>query len=632
MLYLWDVKSPSGNLIQLEVYDSSSRTIRKLNTTRYMPYFLTSHPLTKREKEAVAAVQGEVETVYKKNLFTDELQQVSKVKTLTPALLSKITKQFRNVWENVDYTRSYIYDKGLVFGAQYTVRGSNLVPVTEVKQSFKREFSKVFGLKAERNAQKQSQIEEWFNLCHQPVPEINADLLGEADQQRNTVKKTYLAFLIARIANVSLPEASSSRRVSDLIKSMIYTHLRQNNILIPSPRELRRGLQPRKVPGALTISPQAGTYFNTVVCDFESLYPSCIDSYNLSFETVDCPHEECKTNRAPETSHHICTKRRGFYSVLIGALKDLRIRWFKPLSNSVSIQDEEKRLANVASNLLKLISVSSYGVTIRIHGVACPPLAECITSYGRFALQTTWKIAEEMGLHPTYGDTDSIFLDDPPPRKVQALIGTVKAKLHLDLAVEKRYNVCVLPTAKKAYFGIKEDGTPDLKGLTAVKSNAPKLIQKVFRRCVEVLGHVQTMDEYERAKDEIVAVTHKAMRKLKERRVNLEDLVYSVRLYHDPNERVSKANVMSQPYQCALQLINAGEKLTRRDTVHFVKVKPFKFEGKTLTVKPVSHVKSLAEINVKDYVRNLTTALQQAFKPMNIKLEADTKLTDWLKN
>ncbi len=632
MLYLWDVKNPSGNLIQLEVYDSSSRTTRKLNSTRYMPYFLTSHPLTKREKEAAAAVQGKVETVYKKNMFTDELQKFSKVETWTPALLSKTAKQFRNVWENIDIRRSYIYDKGLVFGAQYTVRGSNLFPVTDVKQHLKQEFSKVFGPKTERNAQKQSQLEEWFNLCHQPVPEVDVDLLGASREHRNIVKQTYLAFLIARIANVPLPEASSSRRVSDLIKSMIYTHLRRNNILIPSPRELRRGLQPHKVPGALTISPEAGTYFNTVVCDFQSLYPSCIDSYNLSFETVDCPHEECETNRVPGTSHHICTRRRGFYSVLIGALKDLRVRWFKPLSNSVSKPEEEKRLANAASNLLKLISVSSYGVTIRIHGVACPPLAECITSYGRFALQTTWKIAKEMGMHPTYGDTDSIFLDNPSPQKVQALIGAVKAKLHLDLAVEKRYTVCVLPAAKKAYFGIKEDGPPDLKGLTAVKSNAPKLIQKVFRSCVEVLGHVRNMDEYESAKDEIAAITHKAMRKQKERRINLEDLVYSVRLYHDPNERVSTANIKSQPYQCALQLINAGEKLARRDTVHFVKVKPFKFKGKTLTVKPVKQVKSLAEINVKDYVRNLTTALQQAFKPMNIKLEADTKLTDWLKN
>jgi DNA polymerase elongation subunit (family B) len=70
-----------------------------------------------------------------------------------------------------------------------------------------------------------------------------------------------------------------------------------------------------------------------------------------------------------------------------------------------------------------------------------------------------------------YGDTNSIFLENASTDKVEWLIKTVKEKLRLGLAVEKRYPVCVLSKAKKAYFGILPDGTPDLKGLTAIKSN-----------------------------------------------------------------------------------------------------------------------------------------------------------------
>lgn len=478
---------------------------------------------------------------------------------------------------------------------------------------------------------KYAQIEELFNLCHQPVPEGALELLGGKKKQGNAGEQIYLAFLLARVANIPVPEAYSSRRVSDWIKSIIYTYLRKNNILIPTSKEFRKGYKTHTVPGALTIEPEAGIYFNTVVCDFESLYPSCIDSYNLSYETVNCPHEECKANKISETKHHVCIKRRGFYSLLIGALKDLRIRWFKPLSNDVSISEEERRLAKAASRLLKLISVSSYGVTVRIHGVACPPLAESITAYGRWALQTTWEIAKENGMHPTYGDTDSIFLDNPSYGQVQALIDIVKKRLNLDLAIEKRYTICVLPKAKKAYFGITKDGTPDLKGLTAIKSNAPNFIQQVFRDCVKVLSHVKNMEHYVLAKKEIVTVVHEAIKKLRERKVNLEDLIYSVQLYYDPNERTNITKIMPQPYQCALQLIDAGEKLSRRDTVHFIKVKPFNYKGRTFTVKPAIYVKSLAEINIEDYIRNLTTALEQTFEPMDIKLEKDTKLTDWFK-
>ncbi|MGB9134127.1 MAG: DNA polymerase domain-containing protein, partial [Candidatus Bathyarchaeia archaeon] len=368
-----------------------------------------------------------------------------------------------------------------------------------------------------------------------------------------------------------------------------------------------------------------------VVCDFESLYPSCIDSYNLSYETVDCSHQECRANKVSEVGHHVCIRRKGFYSLLIGALKDLRIRWFKPLSNNPSVAEEESRLARAASRLLKLFSVSSYGVTVRIHGVACPPLAESITGYGRWALQTSWDIAKGYGMHPMYGDTDSVFLDNPQPDQVQALIDTVKKQLNLDLAIDKQYMLCVLPKAKKAYFGITQDGTPDLKGLTAIKSNAPKFIQQVFRDCINVLSHVRNMEQYAAAKAEVVAVVHETTKRLRERQLNLEDLVYSVQLFYDPNERLAAKNTMPQPYQCALQQMDSGEKLSRRDTVNFVKVKPFSYKGRTFTVKPFSHVKSLAEINVEDYIRNLTTALEQTFEPMGIKLEKEVKLTDWFK-
>ena len=146
---------------------------------------------------------------------------------------------------------------------------------------------------------------------------------------------------------------------------------------------------------------------------------------------------------------------------------------------------EERRQAEAISQLLKLILVSAYGVTVRIHGLA-RSLAESIMAYGRYSLQTTWEMAKEGGLHPVYGDTDSLFLDDPKEERVEWLIKNVKERLRLDLAVDERYSVCVLPRAMKAYFGIRKDGTPDIKGVTAIKSNSPLFIQKIFQNCVRV--------------------------------------------------------------------------------------------------------------------------------------------------
>ncbi|UCB59606.1 MAG: hypothetical protein JSW72_05565 [Candidatus Bathyarchaeota archaeon] len=628
MLYLWNVSNPRSNVILLEFYDSSSMQIKEFTVNECKPYFITNYPLSKSEQEAVADVQCEVDLIEKRNLFTDETKQLAKVEAWTPMFLKKLSSHFRDVWEGeIEYCRSYIYDKGLVFGLPYKKQGDNFSFAKGV--NLQKKFEAAFTQEGKQAQLKNAQIQEWFDFCCQSVPYVEPNVLGDTRKGGDAEEQTYLAFLLARVANIPVPEAYASRRVSDWIKSMIYTYLRRNNILIPTSAELRRGHETHKVAGALTIEPKAGIYFNTVVCDFESLYPSCIDSYNLSYETVDCLHDECKNNSVSEVKHHVCTKRKGFYSLLIGALKDLRIRWFKPLSTDNSLPKEERRLASAASKLLKLISVSSYGVTVRIHGLACPPLAESITGYGRWALQTTWGMAKENHMYPTYGDTDSIFLDNPTPKQVQKLIYAVKKQLNLDLAIEKHYILCVLPKAKKAYFGITREGTPDLKGLTATKSNAPKFIQKVLTNCVKVLRDVSNMEQYNHAKKKLVLVVHDAIRQLRERNLNLEDLTYSVQLYHDPNERTKETRIMPQPYQCALQQIDAGEKLNRRDTVHFVKVKPFNYKGKTFTVKPAGYVKNLVEINVEDYVRNLTTALEQTFEPMNIKLGKDAKLTDW---
>ena len=568
----------------------------------------------------------------KRELFTDQTIKVTRVELEVSSNPMRASKRFEKSWEHdVPSVLSYAYDHGLTFGAQHHIHDDRINTISQIPEKTSQCFAETFSEVKGTDLEKYELLDRWFTLCSQPVPEISPAKLGI----RGNVdpEKYYLAFMLSRIANLPVPQAYADHQVSTWIKSIFHNHLKRNNILIPTSRELRKGETKRRVRGAMTFSPESGVHFNTVVTDFESLYPSLIDAYNLSHETIDCPHKECQHNTVPGLDHHVCTHRRGVYSVLIGALKDLRIYWYKPLARDTTLPAKERRLAQATSELLKLILVSSYGVTIRIQGLARPSLAESITAYGRYSLQTTWNIAKEGGLHPIYGDTDSLFLDNPREEQTEWLIKTVKERLRLDLAVDERYAVCVLPKAMKAYFGIRSDGTDDIKGVTAIKSNSPLFIQNIFRDCVKEMAGVKNRNDFDDAKKRIQRIVVDAIKYLEARKVPLKDLEYLVELHEDPREKL-RETALHQPYQCAIQLIDNGRLVQRRDIVTFVKVKPFSYRDRTFTVKPSEYVNSIHELNVEDYVRNLRSALSQTFKPMDLKfgeeMEKRVTLSDFL--
>jgi DNA polymerase elongation subunit (family B) len=116
-------------------------------------------------------------------------------------------------------------------------------------------------------------------------------------------------------------------------------------------------------------------------------------------------------------------------------------------------------------------------------------------------------------------------------------------------------------------------------------------------------------------------VVKRAIRDLREGRVELADLEYRVELREDPQEK-SEAKTLPQPYQAAVLLSKEEEKASRGDTLGFIKVHPFKLQGKQFMVKPTSQT-SLKEVNVEDYIRNLVSSLSQTFEPMSINVQLD---------
>jgi DNA polymerase I len=239
-------------------------------------------------------------------------------------------------------------------------------------------------------------------------------------------------------------------------------------------------------------------------------------------------------------------------------------------------------------------------------------------------------MAKERELKPKYGDTDSVFLDNPPRDDLERFVESVRNRFGLQLAYDRAYAVCVLSSAKKAYFGILPNGEPEIKGLAIAKSNSPRFFQETFQKCLAKLSEGrQSADDFQRAKQHVPEVVKDAIRALREGRVPLSDLEYRVELRDDPREK-SKAKTLPQAYQAATLLLKEGKEVPQGEVVGFVKVQRFRLQGRQFTVKPTTQANT-REISVSDYIRNLSSSLAQTFKPMGIKIELpETDLSEFL--
>ena len=77
---------------------------------------------------------------------------------------------------------------------------------------------------------------------------------------------------------------------------------------------------------------------------------------------------------------------------------------------------------------------------------------------------------------------------------------------------------------KKNYFGVLDDGTVDIKGLTGKKSQTPQFIKNSFGYTLEVLSRFKTKDDFENAREEIKTRLSSDYKRLENRQIPLDEL------------------------------------------------------------------------------------------------------------
>ena len=302
--------------------------------------------------------------------------------------------------------------------------------------------------------------------------------------------------------------------------------------------------------GGLVLEPKKGFYDRIVLLlDFNSLYPSIIQEYNICFTTVDRDSEQASEDQNSDANGGDCVPIVPDSSLSQGVLPRIlktlveRRRAVKSLMKKDSkLSPSQMASLNIRQQALKLTANSMYGCLGFSHSrFYAKPLAILITAKGREILQNTVNLTREVCQSDViYGDTDSIMVNTRSTSLVDARALGQKIKK----AVNERYRLLeieldgifqkLLLLKKKKYAAlIVEEERADGTVITRLETKGLDLVRRDWCE-LSVEASTKILNEIMRGEgdgEEIDSRIHESLRKvaedLQENRIPLEKFIIS---------------------------------------------------------------------------------------------------------
>ncbi|EJW88784.1 DNA polymerase [Wuchereria bancrofti] len=291
------------------------------------------------------------------------------------------------------------------------------------------------------------------------------------------------------------------------------------------PEDYNKILQNRKgqYAGGLVLDPKMGLYDTFILLlDFNSLYPSIIQEYNICFTTVDMSKKD--KNEMPELPSDT---NEGILPREIRSLVERR-RDVKRMMKSEKLTEQQRQQYDIRQMGLKLTANSMYGcLGFQQSRFYAKPLAALITAQGREILMHTKDLVEKNGYSVIYGDTDSVMINT----------------------------------------GFSERSELQ-HGLDIVRRDYSFIVKQIGNEILDIILSVQSQN-----RDEIIEQIHSRLQKLKEEisQELLENSMFQIfkQLTRNPDEYT---NINIQPHAVVAQRLNATGKFKfhRGDTVGYI--------------------------------------------------------------
>lgn len=366
------------------------------------------------------------------------------------------------------------------------------------------------------------------------------------------------------------------------------------------------GSKKGKYQGGLVFEPEKGLHKNYVlVMDFNSLYPSIIQEFNICFTTVqrNLADTDELPGVPPDDSDH---------GVLPRLLANLVQRRREVKRIMATETDPHKRTqCDIKQQALKLTANSMYGCLGYVNSrFYAKPLAMLVTNKGREILMNTRQLAESLDLTVVYGDTDSVMIDSNCDNYADA----VKVGNNFKKLVNERYKLLeididnifkkLLLHAKKKYAALnvsldqegKERTVLEVKGLDMKRREYCPLSRDVS---VHILNKILSEGDSEKALSDVYEYLEHLRGQVQNNEIRIDKYKINTKLSKDPSAYPGGKNMPA--VQVALRMRKGGRVVKAGAVITYVITKEddASLEGNALALPVAERARALNEVMVK---------------------------------
>ncbi len=341
-------------------------------------------------------------------------------------------------------------------------------------------------------------------------------------------------FELARVTGLPVQTVARVSPGTGISSMQIVTALRQG-ILVPwhkQQAEASKNLLElvQADMGGMVYQPTVGLHANVAEVDFVSMYPSIMDHFNISPESIlpgehdlqtGLPITRLERGLVPQTLHLLLQKRIAIKSQLLTMPK-----W-----------DPRRKRYQACASAHKWLLVTCFGYlgykNARFGRIESH---EAVTAYGRETLLRAKEAAEDLGFEVLHLYVDGMWIKKP--RSVKAddfrpLLEEILTRTGLPIALDGVYRwVAFLPSrvdsripVANRYFGVFQSGEIKVRGIELRRRDTPDFIKELQQQMLEILAKAPDVEHTQFLLPEVKALVHRLLADLRAGRVPAEKLI-----------------------------------------------------------------------------------------------------------